>query len=89
MYRDWFYTADAIFGHEVKATERPPPDNLTRWIVTQSKGFTRKDIEQISRSVRAYAYLVLTFQVQARQSIAVIQRLQWMLKKSLRARLRN
>ena len=70
MYRDWFYTTDyAIFGHEVKATERSPPDNLTRWIITQSKGFTKKGIEQISRSVRAYVYLVLTSQVQARSSI--------------------
>ena len=35
MYGDWFYTTDyAIFGHEVKATERSPPDNLTRWIIT-------------------------------------------------------
>ena len=70
MYGDWFYTTDyAIFGNEVKATERSPPDNLTRWIITQSKGFTRKSIEQISRSVRAYVYLVLTSQVQARSSI--------------------
>ena len=70
MYGDWFYTTDyAIFGHEVKATERSPPDNLTRWIITQSKGFTKKDIEKISRSVRAYVYLVLTSQVQARSSI--------------------
>ena len=30
MYGDWFYTTDyAIFGHEVKATEWPPSDNLT------------------------------------------------------------
>ena len=30
MYGDWFYTTDyGIFGHEVKATERSPPDNLT------------------------------------------------------------
>ena len=30
MYGDWFYTTDyAIFGHEVKTTERSPPDNLT------------------------------------------------------------
>ena len=56
-----------IFGHEVKATERSPPDNLTRWIITGSKGFTRKGIEKIRRSVRAYFYyLVLTSQVQAR-----------------------
>ena len=70
MYRDWFYTRDyAIFGHEVKAIERSPPDNPTQWIITQSKDFTRKGIEQISRSVRAYAYLVLTSHVQARSSI--------------------
>ena len=61
MYGDWFYTTDhAIFGHAVKATERSPPENLTRWITTQSKGFTKKGIEKISRSVRAYIYLVLT-----------------------------
>ena len=64
MYGDWFYTTDyAIFGHEVKATERSPPDNLTRWIITQSKGFTKKSIKKISRPVRAYVYLVLTSQV--------------------------
>ena len=35
MHRDWFYTTDyGIFSHEVKATERSPPDNLTRWIIT-------------------------------------------------------
>ena len=43
MHGDWFYTTDhAIFGHEVKATEISPPGNLTRWIITQSKGFTKK-----------------------------------------------
>ena len=70
MHGDWFYTTDyAISGHEVKATERSPPDNLTRWIITQSKGFTKKGIEKISSSVRAYVYLVLASQVQARSSI--------------------
>ena len=70
MYGDWFYTTDyANFGHEVKATERYPPDNLIQWIITQPRGFTRKGIEQISRSVRAYVYLVLTSQVQARSNI--------------------
>ena len=54
--------------HEVKATERSPPDNLTRWIITQSKAFT-KGIEKISRYVRAYVYLVLTSEVQARSRI--------------------
>ena len=60
MHGDWFYTTNYdIFGHEVKATERLPSDNLTRWIITQSKGFTKKGIEKISRSVRAHIYLVL------------------------------
>ena len=37
--------------------------------MTQSKGFTRKGIEKISRSMRAYVYLVLISQVQPRPSI--------------------
>ena len=70
MHGDWFYTTGyGIFGHEVKVTKRSPPDNLTRWVMTQSKGFTRKGIEKISRSVRAYVYLVLTSQSQARSSM--------------------
>ena len=70
MHGDWFYTTDyVIFGHEVKTAERSPPDNHTRWIITQSKGFTRNGIEKISRSVRAYVYLTLTSHVQARLSI--------------------
>ena len=69
MYGDWFYTTDfPVFGHNVKATERYPLDDLARWISTKSKGFTRKGIEQINRSVRAYVYLVLTSQIQARSS---------------------
>ena len=51
------------------ATERSLPDNLTRWIITQSKGFTRKGMEQMKRSMRVYVYLVLTSQVQTRPSI--------------------
>ena len=70
MYGEWFYTTDyGIFGHEVKATERSPPDNLTRWIITQSKGFIRKEIGKISRSVITYVYLVLSSQFQARSTI--------------------
>ena len=70
MHGDLFYTTDyGIFCHEGKATERSPPDNLTRGIITLSKGFTRKGIEKISKSVRAYVNLVLTSQVQARSSI--------------------
>ena len=71
MYGDGFYTTDfPVFRHNFKAMERCPPENLKRWIITQSKGFTRKRIEKISRSVKAYVYLVLTSQVQARSSIA-------------------
>ena len=67
MHGDWFYaTGDGIFGHDVKATKTSPPGNLTRWIMAQSKGSTRKGIKKISRSVMVYVYLVLTSQVQAR-----------------------
>ena len=48
MHGDWFYTTNyGIFGHEVKATERSPPDNHIRWIILWSKGFTRKGIENM------------------------------------------
>ena len=46
MHGDWFYTtAYAIFGHEVKARGRSPPENLTLWrilssICKKSKTFT-------------------------------------------------
>ena len=70
MYGDWFYMTDyAVFGHEVKATERSPPDNLTRWIITQSKGFTKNGIEKISRSVMVFVFLVLSSQVKARSTV--------------------
>ena len=70
MHGDWFYTTDyGIFGHEVKATKRSPLDNLIRLIRTQSKGFTRKGIEKVSKSVRTYVYLVLTSQHQTRSSM--------------------
>ena len=32
-------------------------ENLTRWVCTQSKGFTKKDIEKVSRSVGTYTYI--------------------------------
>ena len=45
MHGDWFYLTDyGIFGHEVKATEKCPPDILAGWIITRSRGFTRKGI---------------------------------------------
>ena len=64
-----YTTGYAIFGHEVKAPERSPPDNITKWIITQSKGFTKKCIEKIRRSVMAYVYLVFSSQAQARSTI--------------------
>ena len=70
MYGDWFCMTDyVIFGHEVKATEKSPPDNLTQWIITKSKGFTRKGIEKISKSVMAFVYLVLICQIKTRSTI--------------------
>ena len=70
MHGDWFFTTDyGIFGHDVKATEKSPPDNLTRWIIARSRGFTSEGTEKISRSVREYVYIVLTSQFQARSSI--------------------
>ena len=69
MHGDWFYTTDyGIFGHEVRTTERSQPDNHTMDNYS-SKGFTKKSIEKISRSVRGYVYLILTSQVQAKSSI--------------------
>ena len=62
---DWLW----YFWPRNKGNKKVPPDNLTRWIITQSNGFTRKGIEKISRSVRAYVYLILTSEVQARSSI--------------------
>ena len=36
MHGDWLYTTgNGIFGYEVQATKTSPPDNLTRWIITQ------------------------------------------------------
>ena len=45
MHGDWFYLTDyGIFGHEVKATEKCPPDIPAGWIITRSRGFARKGI---------------------------------------------
>ena len=40
-----------------------------RWIITQSKIFTTKGIGKINKSFRAYVYLVLTSQIQARSNM--------------------
>ena len=50
--------------------ERPQKGDLTRWLITHSNAFTRKVIEKVRGSVRAYIYLVLTSQTEARSNIA-------------------
>ena len=69
MNGDSLYTTEYdLFGDGWKAAQRSPPDNLTLQIIAQSKGFTWKGIENVSRSVRAYVYFVLNSHVQARSS---------------------
>ena len=88
MYGDWIYTTDyALFGHEVKATEKSLSDNLTQWIITQSKGFTKNGIEKISRSTMIYVFLVLSSQIKARSTVAGNSAPAVDFKKSLRTRL--
>ena len=45
------------------------PDSMTRWILEKLVGFTDVGLLRISESVRAYAYLILSFQASARSSI--------------------
>ena len=45
------------------------PDLMTRWIIEKSVGFTDVGLLRISESVRAYAYLILSYQASARSSI--------------------
>ena len=42
------------------------PDSMTQWITEKSVGFTDVGLYRISESVRAYAYLILSFQASAR-----------------------
>ena len=44
------------------------PDSMTRWIIETSVGFTDIGLLRISESVRAYAFLILSFQASARSS---------------------
>ena len=70
MHGDWLYTTNyVIFTTWSKASKRSLPDDVCKWVITRSRGLTRKGIKKISRSVRAYEYLVLTSQAQARSSI--------------------
>ena len=71
LFGDWYYTEEwAVFCcNGGKRTKVAPPKNLTHWILKTSKGFTRIGLTMISKSVRAYVYLLLTSQVQARSKI--------------------
>ena len=54
MNVNWFYMPKyGAFSDKEKVTEKSPSGNLTQWIV---KGFKRKGIKRVSRSVRAYIY---------------------------------
>ena len=47
------------------------PDSMTQWIIETSVGFTEVGLLRILESVRAYAFLILSFQASARSSIAL------------------
>ena len=44
-------------------------NSWSRWIIEKSQGLTRIGIQKLSQSVRAYAYLILYAQANARSSI--------------------
>ena len=44
------------------------PDSMTHWIIKKSVGFTDVGLLRVSKSVRAYAYLILSSQASARSS---------------------
>ena len=45
------------------------PDSMTQWMIETSVGFTDVGLLKISESVRAYAFLILSFQASARSGI--------------------
>ena len=47
VYGDCFHTTDfVVSGHNVKTTEGSPSDDLTRWIITLSKGITKRVLKR-------------------------------------------
>ena len=60
MNGNWFYMAEySVFDDGRKATQRSPPDKPRRWIISQSKSFTRDGIGKARRCVKAFVYLFL------------------------------
>ena len=60
-YRDekfyWTYQCDIGWPDDYIG-----PDSMTHWIIEKSVGFTDFGLHRISERVRAYAYLILSFQ---------------------------
>ena len=67
-YRDekfyWTYQRSVVWPNDYIG-----PDSMTRWIIEKSQGFTDVGLLRTSESVRAYAYLILSWQASARSSI--------------------
>ena len=45
------------------------PDSMTRWIIKKSQEFTDVGLYRKSQSLRAYVYLILSWQTSARSRI--------------------
>ena len=60
----WTYQRDVSWPNDYLG-----PDSMTRWIIEKPVGFTDVGLLRISKSVRAYAYLILSSQASARSSI--------------------
>ena len=61
MNGDWFHTAAyGVFSNYKKTAKMSFQGNLAGYIITQYKVLTRKGIEKISKSIRAYVRLGLT-----------------------------
>ena len=63
MNGDRFHTPSyELFSDGRKAPKRSFSNNLAGWIITQSKVFSRKDIEKICKYIQVYVCLVLASQ---------------------------
>ena len=60
----WTYQRDVSWPNDYLG-----PDSMTRWIIEKPVGFTDVGLLRISKSVNAYAYLILSSQASARSSI--------------------
>ena len=45
------------------------PDSMTHWMIKKSQGFTNVGLLRISKSIRVYAYLILSSQASAKSRI--------------------